>query len=51
LPPGEYRVAALTDVVNGEWFNPAFLEGLLPASIRVAIVEGQKTTQNLKIGG
>jgi len=51
LPPGEYRVAALTDVVNGEWYNPTFLEGLLPASVKVAIIEGQKTTQNLKIGG
>jgi hypothetical protein len=51
LPPGEYRVAALTDVANGEWYNPAFLQGLLSASVKVAIVEGQKTTQNLKIGG
>jgi hypothetical protein len=51
LPAGEYRVAALTDVVNGEWYNPAFLEGLLPASVTVALAEGQKTTQNLKIGG
>jgi hypothetical protein len=51
LPPGEYRVAALTDVINGEWYNPTFLEGLLPASIKVGIGEGQKTTQNLKIGG
>ena len=30
LPPGEYRVAAALDLEQGEWFDPAVLERLLP---------------------
>jgi hypothetical protein len=48
---GEYLVAAVTDVEQGEWFDPAFLEQLLPAAIRVTLTEGETTTQDLRVAG
>ena len=49
LPPGEYQLAALTDVEQGEWFDPAFLTRLLPASVAITIGEGEKKVQDLGI--
>jgi hypothetical protein len=49
LPPGDYLVAAVTDVQNEEWFNPAFLEMLEAASVKVAIAYGTRTVQDLRI--
>jgi hypothetical protein len=49
LPPGDYRIAAVTDVKQGEWFDPAFLEQLVPASVAVTIADGQKVVQNIQI--
>jgi hypothetical protein len=49
LPPGDYRIAAVTDVRQGEWFDPVFLEQLVPASVPVTISDGQKTVQNIQI--
>src|SRR5207344_1908912 len=51
LPPGQYRIAALTDVETGEWNDPDFLSGLVGASIDVTLVEGQKLTQDLRLAG
>lgn len=49
LPAGEYFVAAVTDADPDEWQQPSFLEQLLPASIKISIVEGQRTRQDLRI--
>lgn len=49
LPPGEYLLAALTDVEPGEWNDRAFLEMLLPAGVKVSIGEGEKKKQDLQI--
>ncbi len=51
LPPGEYRIAAVTDVDNGEWFEPAFLQQLVAASATLTLTEGEKKSFPLKIGG
>jgi hypothetical protein len=51
LPPGDYMIAAVTDIDQDEWKDPAFLERLLPASARIAIGEGEKKVQDLRIGG
>ncbi|HXT70654.1 MAG TPA: carboxypeptidase regulatory-like domain-containing protein [Vicinamibacterales bacterium] len=51
LPAGEYRVAALTDVVSGEWNDPEFLARLVTASIAVTLVEGKSTPLNLRLAG
>jgi hypothetical protein len=49
LPPGEYRLTAVTDVEPGEWFDPAFLEQLVNASIPVILREGEKKVQDIKV--
>jgi len=49
LPAGEYLLAALTDVDASGWRNPAFLEGLVSASVRVAIRPGETTRQDLAV--
>lgn len=49
LPPGDYLVAALTDVQQGEWFLPDFLSSLVPAAAPVKLSTGQKTVQDLQI--
>jgi uncharacterized protein (DUF2141 family) len=51
LPPGAYRLAALTDVEDGEWLDPTFLERLIPAAIEVTIAEGEQTVQDVRISG
>ena len=51
LPPGDYLVAAVTDVEQGEWMDPSFLEQLLGASIRVSLAEGESRTQDIRIAG
>jgi hypothetical protein len=50
LAPGEYLLAAIEDVEPGEWFDPAFLERLVPAAIRVTLGEGEARTETLRIG-
>jgi hypothetical protein len=49
LPAGDYYVAALTDLNLDEWKNAEFLSALVPAAVRVAIADGQRRVQNLRI--
>jgi hypothetical protein len=49
LPPGEYLIAALTDVEDGEWNDPRFLETLVGSAASVTIVKGQTVTKDLKL--
>ena len=51
LPPGEYRIAALVDVAPGEINDPAFLEQIVSASVKVTLAEGERKTQDLRIAG
>ena len=51
LPPGDYLLAAVTDVEPGEWMDPAFLSLLVDSSIKVTLAEGDKKTQDIKIAG
>ena len=50
LAPGDYLVAAVTDVEQGSWFDPAFLEQLLPAAVRITLAEGERRVLDLKVG-
>ena len=50
LPSGEYLIAALTDVEEDEWFDPSFLEQLLPSAIKISLREGEKKIQDFRIG-
>jgi protocatechuate 3,4-dioxygenase beta subunit len=49
LPPGDYRIAAVTDIETGEWLDPDFLRELLPASISFRLAEGQPATQDIRV--
>jgi uncharacterized protein (DUF2141 family) len=51
LPPGDYFVAALTDVDPDEIGDPAFLDALVPSAVRVSLKDGEQKTQDLRIGG
>ena len=50
LPPGEYLVAALEDVEAGEWFDPAFLQRVSQAAIRISLSAGERKTQEIRVG-
>jgi hypothetical protein len=51
LPPGDYRIAAVTDVEQGEWYSPSFLAELVGASRAFTLAEGQKIVEDLRIAG
>jgi protocatechuate 3,4-dioxygenase beta subunit len=50
LPPGEYFVCALTELDATLQYEPAFLQELMPASIRIRLAEGQTIRQDLRVG-
>jgi hypothetical protein len=49
LPAGEYYIVAVTDVEQGQWYDPAFLAELVGASARITLGDGEKKTQSLRI--
>jgi hypothetical protein len=49
LPPGEYLLAAVTDITSGQWFDPEFLKALMPAAVPITLAEGEKKRQDLRI--
>jgi protocatechuate 3,4-dioxygenase beta subunit len=51
LPPGEYFLAAVTDLEQNDWGDPGFMEQVAAAALKLTIGEGEKKVQNLRIGG
>jgi Carboxypeptidase regulatory-like domain len=51
LPAGEYRLVPVYDPEPGSWFDPAFLQQLETASVRVSMAEGEKKEQHLRVPG
>lgn len=51
VPPGEYFLAPVDDVEPGEWFDPTLLQRIEPTAIKVTVGEGEKKTQDLRVGG
>ena len=49
LLPGSYLLAAVTDVEPGEWYDPGFLQKIVPGAIPLAIAEGEKKVQDIRI--
>ncbi len=49
LPPGEYLLAAVEVVQQGEWFDPRFLERLRSSAARLSIDEGETKDLNLTL--
>jgi hypothetical protein len=48
VPPGAYLVGLTDDAETGEWFDPAFLQRLLPSATRVAVRGTEPVTLDLK---
>jgi hypothetical protein len=51
LPPGTYRVAAITELERGDLQSQTFLRELVRTSAEVTIGVGEQKTFDLKIGG
>ncbi len=51
LPPGEYYLAALTELAPDDWRDPGFLDQIVGASTRIAIGPGEHKVQSFTIGG
>jgi len=51
LQPGDYHIAALSDVEPGTQFDPELLKTLIVTSTRVTLGDGAKLTQDLRISG
>ncbi len=51
LPAGEYYVCAATAVDRNEVYDPGFLEQFVAVSFKITIADGEKKTQDLKLGG
>jgi protocatechuate 3,4-dioxygenase beta subunit len=49
--PGEYFLAAVEDVETGEWFDPDFLQRILPVATKITIGDGEKKVQDIKVAG
>ena len=47
LPSGNYLLAAVDDVEPGEWFDPAFLQRLVPAAVRITIADSEQKVQDV----
>lgn len=51
LPPGDYLIAAVTDVETGQWYDPALLGELRASGTPVHLVDGEQKIQNLRLAG
>jgi uncharacterized protein (DUF2141 family) len=51
LPPGEYFLAAPTDLETGEWNDPLLLDHLVRSAAKVTLRDGETTAQDFRIGG
>ncbi len=51
LPPGDYFVTAVTDLEPAQLYDPAFLEQLVPAAVRLSLAPGEQKVQNLQLAG
>jgi hypothetical protein len=49
FPPGDYLLAAITDLAPNESGDPAFLERAAPAAIKISVALGEKKTQDMRI--
>lgn len=50
LPAGDYHLSAVTDADPEDWESSAFLEQIVPASVKITLVAGRSVVQNLRMG-
>ena len=51
LLPGEYFLAVVTELEPSDWGDPAYMEALAAASLKITIAEGEKKISDLRAGG
>jgi hypothetical protein len=51
LPAGEYYVCAVTDLDQGQLYDPAALDALAAGSFKITLADGEKKVQDLKLAG
>ena len=51
LAPGEYYLCALTDLDPNDLYDPAFLDQIVSGAFKLSLAEGEKKTQDLRLGG
>ena len=51
VAPGDYYLSTLTEIDPRQLGDPALLEQLAAAAVRVTVGEGERKVQNLRIGG
>jgi hypothetical protein len=49
VPPGDYALAAVTDFDPLDLTDPAWLEQIVGAGVKVTVAEGARTRQDLRI--
>jgi hypothetical protein len=49
LPAGNYYLAVIDPLQQGEWFDPAFLEQQTADATRLSLTEGAARTQDLRL--
>ena len=49
VPPGDYALAAVTDLDPLDLLDPAWLEQIVGAGVKVTVAEGARTRQDLRI--
>jgi hypothetical protein len=50
LPPGEYFLAAVTDLDPAQLTDPAFLDAMSAAAIRITLSDGEQKRQDIRLG-
>jgi hypothetical protein len=50
LPPGDYFIAALTDLNPSDASDPSVLELIVPGAVRFTLRPGEKKTQDFRLG-
>jgi protocatechuate 3,4-dioxygenase beta subunit len=51
IRPGEYHLGVVLSLEPGDWGDPAFMEQVAAASLKLVFAEGEKKVQNLRTGG
>jgi hypothetical protein len=49
LPPGDYGLVAVNDPEPGQWYDPAFLQQLSGAAMRLTLGDGEKKVQDVRV--
>jgi protocatechuate 3,4-dioxygenase beta subunit len=49
MPPGDYYLAALTDLDPNDWQNATFLDQVVPGALTITIGEGEQRVQDVRL--